>query len=96
MGAVNESEIKLDIDIYAKDVPVELQAIYTQEKYHFTIKRGIFLAINLTLLIITQILFKNESSPIYVKYGSMILFGLAMCGMTYYAVNDVNRTHELK
>ena len=53
MGAVNESEIKLDIDIYAKDVPVELQAIYTQEKYHFTIKRGIFLAINLTLLIIT-------------------------------------------
>ena len=96
MGAINESEKQLDIDIYAKDVPIELQAIYTQEKYHFTLKRGIFLGINLTLLIITQILFKNEDSPIYLKYGSMIVFGLAMCGMTYWAVKDVDRTHQLK
>jgi len=59
-------------------------------------KRGIFLGINLTLLIITQILFKNESSPDYLKYGSMIVFGLAMCAMTYWAVRDVDRTHQLK
>jgi len=51
------------------------------------------MAVNLTLLIITQILFKNEESPVYVVYGSMILFALAMCGMTYWAVKDVDRIH---
>lgn len=59
-------------------------------------KRCVFLGINLVLLLITQILFKNENSPVYVKYGAMVIFGIAMVALTFWAVKDVDRTHKLK
>lgn len=65
----------------AEKVP-ELEYIYTQEKYHFTTRRVIFVFENLALLMINSYCDKNVED-VYVRYGVEIGFALAMIALTY-------------
>ena len=85
-----EEEKRKEIDITDSSIPEELRQIYSQEKYHFTMKRVMFILINLSILIVVQCIYKNKNFSKEIRYATAIVFAILMILMTMYSVREVN------
>ena len=91
-----EEENRKEIDITDSSIPEELRQIYSQEKYHFTMKRVMFILINLSILIVVQCIYKNKNFSKEIRYATAIVFAILMLLMTMYSVREVNEIQKTK
>lgn len=85
-----------EFDITSKDIPEELREIHYQEKYHCTMKRFLFILLNLVILIATQFIFKNKELSKSLRYSTAGIFTVLMFLMTVFSVKEVDYIHKVK
>ena len=74
----------------------ELEAIYHQEKHHFTTDRLLFIVVNFAFLFANNFIFKNEALPKWQRFGVVAVFTVAMIALTAHAAKRVKKIHEIK
>lgn len=74
----------------------QLEEIYYQEKHHFTLRRCLFIIVNLIVLIAAQYITRNKQINHYIRISVAVLFTLAMIISTFFQVNRVYKIHEVK
>ena len=74
----------------------EMNDILYQEKYHFTIRRYVFIFINFSLIFSVKYLYKNFEKNHIVLYLSFGLFTSLCIALTAFNIKKVYKIHEIK